>query len=404
MVGGPRLKSLGQRLLELALLAVFLGLALFVVRLTLNRPWDTETYWYAASAAISGLNPYDLSDLSQLAHRAVGMPFLYPPATVILFVPLTILPVLQAAELWVLAKVALLFGLFRIWKSQFLKHVNPILLLAVVVFAYNAAAVWDLKTGNIATLEALLLWAGFAAYARGRRGEFAAWVVAASLFKLFPIAFLLLLLAPSRSGRRDGRVALWAFAVWAIVVFLPVVVGPAWARDYVHQLPAERPWGTACPSALGLIDMLLGEQATPLLAPSWRAMSIWAGYALALIAFSVPSLRRLWRRGDDEERVMAAVVLFVLLTPRPMAYSYLVALAPSLALGAPILRRLGGFFAVGGVLMAQALLAPLLRFDYLNPWLANLPFLLLLGLWIAFRGNESRRRLAAPPRAVLRPA
>jgi len=101
---------------------------------------------------------------------------------------------------------------------------------------------------------------------------------------------------------------------------------------------------------------------------------------------------------------MAAVILFVLLTPRTMAYSYLLALAPSLALGAPVLRRLGGFFAVGGVLMAQALLAPVLRFDYGNPWLANSPFLLLLGLWIGFRGYESRRHLAAPPRAVLRPA
>jgi len=404
MTGGPHLKSLGLRLLELALLASFLGLALFLVRLTLNRPWDTETYWYAASAAIAGLNPYDSADLSRLAHRSVGMPFLYPPATILLFVPLTVLPVLRAAELWVLAKVALLFGLFRIWRSRFLKPVNSILLLAAVVFAYNAAAVWDLKTGNIAILESILLWAGFRAYVGGRRAEFAAWVVVASLFKLFPIVFLLLLLAPSRSGRRDGRLALWAFVAWALVVFVPVFVGPAWARDYVHQLPAERPWGTASPSALGLIDMLLGEQTMPLRALSWRAIGMWAGYALVLIACSIPVLRRLMRRGDDAERVMAAAVLFVLLTPRAMAYSYLLALAPSFALGAPMLRRLGGFFAVGGILMAQALLAPALRFDYRNPWLANLPFLMLLGLWVAFLVNESRRRLAAPPRAVLRPA
>src|SRR5438552_17361212 len=104
MAGGHHLKSLGQRLLELALLTVFLGLALLVVRLTLNRPWDTETYWYAASAAIRGLNPYDVTDLSQLAHRAVGMPFLYPTATLPLFIPLTALPVLQAAELCLLAR------------------------------------------------------------------------------------------------------------------------------------------------------------------------------------------------------------------------------------------------------------------------------------------------------------
>jgi hypothetical protein len=389
-------RALLRRLLELTALVLLLGIALAGVRLSLTRPWDTETYWYAAAAVDQGLNPYDKGDLAVLAHRPVGMAFLYPPATLPLFAPLTMLPVLEAAEVWAVLKVGLLFVLIQIWRSRFLPRMSPFLLEIAVVFGYNAATIWDFKTGNIAILEQVLLWAGFAAFLSGRRREFAAWIVAASVFKLFPIVFLVLLLVPSRTGSRDWKVALGAFAAWAAVVFLPALVGPAWARDYLHSVPAERPWGTASPSALGLIDMLLGEHATPLAAPSFRALSLWLAYAALLIGLSARTIKRLWNRGEPMECVLVGVILYSLLTPRMMAYSYLLAVVPSLALLSPIAQRIGGAVAVTGVLVSQAVLAPVLSLDYSNPWLANLPFLLLLGLWFAtivLRGGASQTGL-----------
>lgn len=407
-------RALLRRLLELAVLVLLLGIGFAIVRLSLNRPWDTETYWYAATAVDQGLNPYDKGDLALLAHRPVGMAFLYPPATLPLFTLLTIFPVLKAAEVWVVIKVALLFVLFQMWRSRFLPRMNPFLLEIAVVFGFNAATIWDIKTGNIAILEQVLLWAAFAAYLSGRRKAFAAWIVAASVFKLFPIAFLFLLLVPSRGGDRDWKLALGAFGAWAAVVFLPVFVGPAWARGYLHSVPAERPWGTASPSALGLIDMLLGEHTTPLVAPSLRAASLWLGYAALLVGFSARTIKRLWERGEPMEGVLVGVILYSLLTPRMMAYSYLLAVVPSLALLAPIMQGFGGTATVTGILASQALLAPVLSLDYRNPWLANLPFLLLLGVWIVtvvLRGgrNESpgssrHRGLGHSRRAAVRPA
>ncbi|HYR51060.1 MAG TPA: glycosyltransferase family 87 protein [Candidatus Dormibacteraeota bacterium] len=376
--------TVGRRVLELAVLVLLLAIAIGTVRLSLNRPWDTETYWYAAVAQSQGLNPYDKQDLSLLAHRDVGMGFLYPPITLPLFKTLTLWPVLEAAEIWAIAKVALLFVLVQLWRSRFTVRTNPFLLEMAAVFGYNAAALWDIKTGNIAILEQLLLWAGLAAFLGGHRRRFAAWVVAASLFKLTPIVFLALLLIPTQTGRRDWKLALGALGVWAALVFLPALVGPAWCRAYLHSLPAERPWGTASPSALGLIDMLLAEHTKPLAAPSWRALAIWLSYAVLLLAFSAQHIKRLWKGQNPLECVSVAAILYALLAPRMMAYSYLLVVVPSLVLFSPILSRLGGTIAMTGILTSQAVLAPVLRLDYADPWLANLPFLLLLGLWVAY--------------------
>jgi hypothetical protein len=384
--------SVGRRLLELAVLVLLLGFAIAIVRLSLGRPWDTETYWYAATALSQGLNPYDKADLALVAHRPVGMAFLYPPATLPLFAPLTLLPVLKAAEVWAVIKVALLFVLVQVWRSRFLTRMNPLLLETAVVFGFNAATLWDLKAGNIEILQQILLWAGFAAFLNGRRREFAVWVVAASVFKLFPIAFMLLLLVPSRTGTRDWKLALGALGAWAAVVFLPALVGPAWARDYLHSVPAERPWGTASPSALGFIDMLLGEHTTPLVAPSFRALLLWFAYAALLVALSWRTIKQVWNRGKSAECILVAVVLYCLLNPRMMAYSYLLAVVPSLALLSPIMQRTGGTAAVTGLLISQAVLAPVLGLDYASPWLANLPFLMLLGLWLVYLVHRGKGR------------
>ena len=394
-------RTAGLHLITAAALVILLLLALQVVRLSLQRPWDTETYWYAATAVLQGLNPYDPGHLSRIAHRPVGMPFLYPPVTLLFFMPLTLVPVLEAAEAWVVVKVGLLYVLIQIWR-RFLPRVHPVLLAAAAVFGFNAAAIWDLKTGNIAILEQVLLWTGFAAYANGRRRAFAAWIVAGSLFKLQPILFLLLLLVPSREGRRDGRLLFGALAAWAGLVFLPALLGPAWARDYLHPAATEAPWGTASPSALGFIHMLLGDRATPLLAYPYRALLLLVAYEALLIGLSLPAWNRLRRDGDPARWVMAGVVFYSLVVPRMMAYSYLLVVAPAFALLAPLARRLGGPAVVAALLCAQALLAPVFWLDYRSPGWANLPFLLLLAIWLAYAWigrAEAQSPPATPARA-----
>ena len=390
-----------RALLSVAGFVLLLALALDIVYTSASRPWDFYTYWYACTAALHGRNPYDAGVLTELAQRPVGMPFLYPPITVPLLTPLTLLPVERAAQVWFAVKALMLASLVLLWRRYFLPAASVLLLAAVAIFGFNGACVWDLRAGNVAILEQLLLWAGFAAFTMDRRRIFAGCMVAAALFKLFPIAFLALLLIPSKKSSPDWKLAGGALALFVGLVTVPLLAGPAWARDFLRQLPVERPWGIVNPSALGLIDTLLGDHTTPLTSPPFLALGLWVAYGAALVGLSAPTLRRLWRERESTEWVMAGAILYALLVPRMMVYSYLLVLVPVLALITPIVSRLGSGALVAAILVSQALLGRVLGWGYQAPWwVANLAFLMLLGFWLVYlfaggRHLDSDQRL--PP-------
>ena len=395
-VGGARNHSIAagvrRGLLGAVGLAFFLALALKLVPTSARRPWDFETYWYASKAASQGLNPYDTDTLVRLARRPVGMPFLYAPITMPLLMPLTLMSIERAAQVWFATKLLLLILLVLLWRRYFLPHSSVVLIAAVAAFGFNGASVWDLRTGNVAIIEQLVLWAGFAAFTLERRLLFALCVVTAALFKLFPIAFLTLLMVPSRKQGPDWKLAAGALALFACLTLVPTLAGPAWARSFLHNVPAERPWGLVNPSAMAFIDTLLDDHTTPLTAPPFKALSLLLAYDGVLVGISIPTLRRLWRRRNPREWVLAGAVLYALLVPRMMVYSYLLVLVPVLALITP--PRLGGRTLVAGLVVSQALLRPILGLRYTDIWSSNLSFLILLGFWLVYLARGGRHSKA----------
>lgn len=388
-------------LLVAGVLGLLLALALRTVPTSARRPWDFETYWYAATAATQGVSPYDTDRLARLAQRPVGMPFIYPPVTLPLLVPLTLLPIERAAQVWFATKVLLLVPLVLLWRRYFLPRASIVLLGGVAIFGFNGACIWDLRSGNVAIIEQLLLWAGIAAFAIERRRLFAGCVLTAALFKLFPIAFLTLLLVPSRRSEPQWKLAGGALALFACLVFVPTLAGFPWARGFLGNVPAERPWGLVNPSALGLIDTLLGDHTTPLTRPPFKALAVWIAYLAALVVLSIPTLGRLWRQRNPRECALAGAILYALLVPRMMVYSYLLVLVPVLVLIAPIASRVGGLPIVAGLVTAQAVLRPILGLSYRGTWSANLSFLILLGFWLVYLsvGGRHAPAPASPPRA-----
>jgi hypothetical protein len=151
----------------------------------------------------------------------------------------------------------------------------------------------------------------------------------------------------------------------------------------------ERPWGLVNPSALGLIDTLLGDHTTPLTSPPFKALALWTAYATALAGISLPALRGLWRRRDPREWVLAGAILYALLVPRMMVYSYLLVIVPVLGLIGPIASRVGGLTIPVALLCGQAILWPILGLRYRsiwsqNVWSQNLSFLILLSAWLIY--------------------
>src|SRR4029078_2135963 len=112
------------------------------------------------------------------------------------FVALSTLPEPVALALWAALKVVLTVFLVVVWKRVFLPRAPWSQLAWVAVLASNASAVWDVRSGNVALVEAALVWAALACYVRGRVRMFAALVVLSATFELIPAVFLFLLLVP----------------------------------------------------------------------------------------------------------------------------------------------------------------------------------------------------------------
>src|SRR6185295_6809143 len=145
------------------LLALVAGIAVVYVGAGARHPWDFETYYHAASAYRVGLDPYQLQSLTSVAGRPVELPFLYPPATLLLFVPFSHLPLGAAIVAWLTIQCLLAGILLWIWWRTFLRSVAPDLLVVVALLGFDVALLWNLRTGNVALAEQVLLWAGLAA-------------------------------------------------------------------------------------------------------------------------------------------------------------------------------------------------------------------------------------------------
>src|SRR5262249_60772209 len=135
---------------------------------------------------------------------------------------------------------------------------------------------------------------------------------------------------------------------------------------------------------------------------------LWAIYCIALLMLSADGVRRAWRRGDRMEWLVTLVMLFILLTPRPVIYGYALALVPALWMVMRLWPRAPEMATAVGVLAAQGfLLRGVARADFLPeglPWflnleIANLPFVMALVLWFMFlRAPEPASAPAAPVR------
>ncbi len=305
-------------LLAVGLLVLFL--LPFVQRNELHQG-DLKTYLLAAHTLRAGKDPYSPANLDQLAGRRV-LPFVYPAVALVPFAALATLPPKAAASVWMWGKIVALGLLVLLWWRRFAPRAGILPLALVAVFGWNQSALWDLSAGNVAILEAALLWSGFACFVAGRRAWFAALVVAASCFKLTPAVFLLLLLAPDANGRASPRLLVIAGASLALVVGLPLLVGPSahWVRFW-SAIPDASDYGAANPSGLGLAVVAAARLGMRGALGYRLPRLVFASFAPGLSAVSLRVTQRAWR-AEPRRLVMVAVFLYVLLSPRPMAYGF----------------------------------------------------------------------------------
>ena len=383
--------------LRRAALFLVLGACALYVALGARTPWDFETYYYAGKAVRMGLDPYSLASLSVAAGKPVALPFLYPPAALLPFGPLSHLPVGVAGYVWLGIQCLLAFFLLTLWRKRFLPDAPTDLLLIVTLLGFNAALLWALRTGNLALLEAALLWAGLGALARGRLATAGALIALGGAFKLLPLAFLALVAAAPARGRDRVRALLAAALVLAAVALVATPLLPGWAAAVRHSMAPGRPMGEVNPTLFGLLDGWASGGPDMPGSPKGFTYGVWAGFSAAILALSVRPLLRLRREESSIGWILFGVLVWLLIAPRVMVYSWVMAVPPAVYF---IRRGLtpGPLRAIAyGCLVLQGVARALPGAP--SPALTGFPFLLLLGLWGLAAAFWPERRVEAGARA-----
>lgn len=357
---------------------ILMFLAGFVSR-NVTHQGDLKTYQLAAHAALNGLDPYQPETLSSLAGRRV-FPFVYPPIALLPFIAVADLPAKLIANVWMWGKIGLLGLLLLLWSRSFVPGSGLLPLALVATFGWNSSAQWDLASGNVAIIECALLWSAFALFVAGRRTWFALLAVAAGCFKLMPAAFLLLLLVPHGKTKPSPGHLAFAVCLLAVLVMGPVLALPTWQPFWYH-VPNANSFGDSNPSAIGFLVVMLAAAGLGGPVLETVAMLLWGIYLIAVVAISLPMLRRLWSHGTAVEWVMSSVFLYVLLTPRPMAYGFaLLAPAPLFFAPRPFSGRVGVLLL--GLLFSAQGLYRLTGIHSGSPLVTYAPFLLTLCVWL----------------------
>ncbi len=331
---------------------------------------DFRTYYFATEVAATGASPYDLEAVSVASGGTVVFPFFYPPHVLFLFKPFTVFGPDLAARIYLLLKVCALVGLMSIW-TRFLPSERRLqgtaLLVLLVAGGFHEAAMIDLDTGNVSILEQLLLWAGFLWFIRGRYAAFAALTLAASLFKIFPIAFLgLLLFVPRRRG--------WPALAGGVVGFLAVhglsfLTQRPLYEEFLGLTYAMNERGVMNPCTLAAVrDVFPGSQ----------VVVVFGLTVLLVTGLFLERVRRNRAVFQPQTLIIGAVLLLTLAAPRMKDYSYVLLFLPAvLALlkYAEVRRPVAwglGLLMFAGVLAYQSLLVALLLFLL---WLRETPSL-----------------------------
>jgi len=342
--------------------------------------WDFKTYYFAVKVYEQGASPYEVSNLRGATAMQRILPFYYPLSALQVLRPLCNLDYTTASRVWMVSKALAMIGLLLLWRRYFLRDHAGWPLLALGLFGFGGATTWDLKAGNVSTFEQLLLWAGFALLLRSRFTAFVACVVGASVFKLTPSMFLLLLLLPSLRSRANLVRMIVGIVAVLLIALLPFVGHADRLDGLLHGLRSAHPRLQFNPTFLGALDELAVEHGVLALA-GWLKYVVLAAYYVVLLGFSRRFLAHAWREGSLSSAILIAVLLYALVVPRFIIYSYMIVIVPVLALVLPAVGRTN--LGRGAALIALCLGGLPILPSRIGAFLHDgMPFLLLSSCWM----------------------
>ncbi len=363
--------------------------------------FDFKTYYIASQVASVGQSPYNVHNLRAAGGNPHILPFCYPLATLSLCQPLSQLDYPVAHRVWLGIKAAALALLFLLWRRRFLTPIDWWVLLGASLLAFQAAVVWDVKVGNITVLEQLCLWTGFAFLLKKRTTMFVFFTVLASIAKLVPIAFLVLLFIPALRSRGNTIRAVAGVAALAVITVLPFASAPHLWPQYIHAVVSQHPPLQANPSVIGVLDELARLPDTQFLAVPWIKWTMLAAYYALLFLVSRRLVARSLASGSVERCIYVAVFLYALAAPRLIIYSYAIVIVPALAMLLPLAgnQRVGVYALLAAMCLGGLPILPTAAGKFISD---VSPWLLLWGIWLTLTvlDRAAERAEATPTELV----
>lgn len=304
---------------------------------TARLQWDLKVYMACSRTLSSGGDPYT----SVPTVDGVGYQCLYPPLATDLYRPFAAASDAWAGsgeKFWAGLKVLSLVLMLWLWRDFLLAPGADFPRLLFVALAYGSPFWSDFRSGNAASFEHLVLWAGLAAFVAGKDLWFIVLTAAAAQPKLLPVAFLGLALVRPRPrpllflGGVALTVGAFGLNEWA---------HPGLLRSFFHQLadPAQ-PWrferGPNNCSVYGFLEHVIEVGAGDRSRAVTLATSLHFLWSAAVAAVTGVSLLRLWKRpGTERAKRLSTVLLYcaayALVVPRLKDYSFFLLIPPTLA-------------------------------------------------------------------------
>ena len=383
---------------RLDLLAYLFGLAfgLGVLVASGYADWSTEAigrsdfakFWAGPRALLLGLDPFDArtwpATAMQLGATAVNWPdYGYFGWTIVLLLPLALVPLALAFGLWTIGGLAVAaFGMHALLRRSLPGHPIAHTLIAMTLVASQPARLTVLlgQWGFVLTaaLAAIVVWT------RGGRSTRAG-IAATALFakpQLFVLTAPALAVWAWRTGQR--RAIAVALVAGGALVGLSLVLLPQWPAAWLRDIPVRAL--SAEPQTTTLASVLYGILGQP---GTWLALVVVGGCVVLVgLAFDP--------RGDG----WLAVWLTLSLVAAPYVWSYdQTLLVVPLVLGAGVVarrsRRLATVVIVSGaftLLVLSTALAVAAARRNLESYSAIIPLLvftlLVITLWPSRRAAE----------------
>lgn len=295
--------------------------------------WDFKLYLSCAKTMVLGYNPYDEAQIVKACGYQWGMPCLYPPLMLQAYRPfLWLSPGFEqygSQFLWSFLKLLSAAGLVALWRRRFVAIRHELLPLAFFLLAYGSPFVVDVRAGNIAVFEQLLLWTGFAFMLSGRDLLFIACTLLAALAKQTPAAFLILLLLRPRP--RWG-LFLGACAAYLGTLGLNYALSPGLTTAYFEKLTATMSLWRGESGMINCSTDAVLRSILALVMPGRSPELLGSMFVAGVLAVSGWAYSRRLAQGGEErplEVVLFSCVAYALVVPRLKDYSYLLLLAPT---------------------------------------------------------------------------